>query len=170
MASYWLCWCGLDWIGEFGNLFVGALKGVAPILVFVLVASALAQNSSRLDRRFGTVIWLYMLTTFLAAVLAVLASRLFPQTIVLPEAASVSTIPQGLDEVMHTLLANIVSNPIQSIADGNYIGILFYAVLFGLAMKACASDNTKKFMNDVAEAVSKIVRWVINWRPLASWV
>lgn len=156
---------GWTWIGEFGNLFVGALKGVAPILVFVLVASALAQNSSRLDRRFGTVIWLYMLTTFLAAVLAVLASRLFPQTIVLPEAASVSTIPQGLDEVMHTLLANIVSNPIQSIADGNYIGILFYAVLFGLAMKACASDSTKKFMNDVAEAVSKIVRWVINLAP-----
>lgn len=153
------------WIGEFGNLFVGALKGVAPVLVFTLVASALAQNSSRLDSRFGMVIWLYMLTTFLAAVLAVFSSKLFPLSIALPEAAVSDTVPQGLAEVLHTLLANIVSNPIQSIADGNYIGILMYAVLFGLAMKKVASPTTKEFMANVADGVSMIVRWVINMAP-----
>ena len=79
---------GAGWVEEFGNLFVGALKGIAPVLVFVIVASALAQGTSKLDRRFGTVIWLYMLTTFLAAAIAVVTSFLFPQTIVLAEAAS----------------------------------------------------------------------------------
>lgn len=156
---------GWTWIGELGNLFVGALKGVAPILVFVLVASALAQKSARIDRRFGTVIGLYMLTTFLAAGLAVAASELFPLTIALPEAASADTVPQGLAEVMHTLLANIVSNPIQSLAEGNYIGILMYAVLFGFAMKYCGSDSSRKFMAEIADAISMIVRWIINLAP-----
>lgn len=157
---------GWTWIGELGNLFVGALKGIAPVLVFVLVASSLAQNSSRLDKRFGTVIGLYMLTTFLAAVLAVFASELFPQTIALGEVAGeASAAPQGLEEVFHTLLANIVTNPIASISSGNYIGILMYAVLFGFAMKKCGSDSAKSFMKDVAEAVSMIVRWIINLAP-----
>ena len=111
-------------IEEFGNLFVGALKAIAPVLVFVIVSSALAQGSSRLDRRFGTVIWLYMLTTFLAAAISVITSRIFPQTIVLAEAAEAEVIPQGLGEVMHTLLANIVANPFASLMQGNYIGIL----------------------------------------------
>lgn len=79
---------GAVWLEEFGSLFVGALKGIAPVLVFVIVASALAQGSSKLDRRFGTVVWLYMLTTFVAAALSVLTSKLFPQTLVLAEAAT----------------------------------------------------------------------------------
>ena len=83
---------GAAWIEEFGNLFVGALKGVAPVLVFVIVASALAQGSSKLDRRFGTVVWLYMLTTFVAAALSVVTSKLFPQTLVLAEAATADAI------------------------------------------------------------------------------
>lgn len=87
---------GAAWIEEFGNLFVGALKGVAPVLVFVIVASALAQGSSKLDRRFGTVVWLYMLTTFVAAALSVVTSKLFPQTLVLAEAATADVVPQGL--------------------------------------------------------------------------
>ena len=103
---------GAAWIEEFGNLFVGALKGVAPVLVFVIVASALAQGSSKLDRRFGTVVWLYMLTTFVAAALSVVTSKLFPQTLVLAEAATADVVPQGLGDVMHTLLSNIVSNPV----------------------------------------------------------
>ena len=117
---------GAAWIEEFGNLFVGALKGVAPVLVFVIVASALAQGSSRLDRRFGTVVWLYMLTTFVAAALSVVTSKLFPQTLVLAEAATADVVPQGLGDVMHTLLSNIVSNPVASIMNGNYIGILIH--------------------------------------------
>ena len=78
---------GAVWLEELGNLFVGALKGIAPVLVFVIVASALAQGSSKLDRRFGMVVWLYMLTTFVAAALSVVTSKLFPQTLVLAEAA-----------------------------------------------------------------------------------
>ena len=156
---------GAAWVQEFGNLFVGALKGIAPVLVFVIVASALAQGSSKLDRRFGTVVWLYMLTTFLAAALSVITSELFPQTMALPEAASADVVPQGLGEVMHTLLSNIVANPISSIMNGNYIGILLWACLFGLAMKQLAGDTTKAFLADTADAVSCIVRWVINLAP-----
>ena len=153
---------GAAWVGEFGSLFVGALKGIAPVLVFVIVASALAQGSSKLDRRFGTVVWLYMLTTFLAAALSVVTSELFPQTMALPEAATADVVPQGLGEVMHTLLSNIVANPVSSIMNGNYIGILMWACLFGLAMKRLASDTTKVFLANTADAVSSIVRWVIN--------
>ena len=156
---------GAAWLGELGNLFVGALKGIAPVLVFALVSSALAQGSAGLDRRFGTVVWLYMLTTFLAAILSVIAGRLFPQTLVLAEAATADVIPQGLGEVLHTLLSNLVANPIASIIGGNYIGILLWACLFGVAMKGLAGDSTKRFLQDTAEAVSTIVRWIINLAP-----
>ena len=93
---------GAGWLEEFGNLFVGALKGIAPVLVFVIVASALAQGTSKLDRRFGTVIWLYMLTTFVAAALSVVPSKLFPQTLVQADAATAAVIPQGLGDVLRS--------------------------------------------------------------------
>ena len=153
---------GAGWVEEFGNLFVGALKGIAPVLVFVIVTSALAQGSSKLDRRFGTVIWLYMLTTFLAAAIAVITSFLFPQNIILAEAAESEVVPQGLGEVMNTLLTNFVANPVGALLNGNYIGILFWACMFGLAMKKYGSDTTKLFLANTADAVSQIVRWIIN--------
>ena len=156
---------GATWLKELGNLFVGALKGIAPVLVFVIVASALAQGSSKLDRRFGTVVWLYMLTTFVAAALSVVTSMLFPQTLLLAEAAEAEVIPQGLGEVMHTLLSNIVSNPISAIMNGNYIGILMWGCLFGVAMKKLGADSTKVFLSNTADAVSTIVRWIINLAP-----
>ena len=156
---------GAGWVAELGTLFVGALKGIAPVLVFVIVASALAQGSSKLDRRFGTVIWLYMLTTFLAAAIAAVASFLFPQTVVLAEAAQSDVVPQGLGEVMNTLMANFVANPVSSIMNGNYIGILFWACLFGLAMKKIGAESTKVFLANTADAVSQIVRWIINLAP-----
>ena len=156
---------GATWLKELGNLFVGALKGIAPVLVFVIVASALAQGSSKLDRRFGTVMWLYMLTTFVAAALSVVTSMLFPQTLLLAEAAEAEVIPQGLGEVMHTLLSNIVSNPISAIMNGNYIGILMWGCLFGVAMKKLGADSTKVFLSNTADAVSTIVRWIINLAP-----
>ena len=156
---------GAAWIEEFGNLFVGALKGVAPVLVFVIVASALAQGSSKLDRRFGTVVWLYMLTTFLAAAIAVVTSFLFPVTVVLADAAQSDVVPQGLGEVMGTLLTNFVANPVAAIMNGNYIGILFWACMFGIAMKGIGSESTKIFMANTADAVSQIVRWIINLAP-----
>ena len=138
---------GAGWVAELGTLFVGALKGIAPVLVFVIVASALAQGSSKLDRRFATVIWLYMLTTFLA------------------DAAESDVIPQGLGEVLNTLLANFVANPVSAIMNGNYIGILFWACLFGLAMKKIGAESTKVFLSNTADAVSQIVRWIINLAP-----
>ena len=155
----------MTWIGEFGTLFVSALKAVAPILVFVLVASALAQGNSKLDSRFGTVLFLYLFTTFLSAVVAVLTSRMFPQTISLGNAADADVVPQGLSEVVQTLLTNIVANPIQAMIDGNYICILMWACLFGLAMKGIANESSKAFLANVADGVSQVIRWVINLAP-----
>ena len=155
----------MTWIGEFGTLFVSALKAVAPILVFVLVASALAQGNSKLDGRFGTVLFLYLFTTFLSAVVAVLTSRMFPQTISLGDAADADVVPQGLSEVVQTLLTNIVANPIQAMIDGNYICILMWACLFGLAMKVIANESSKSFLANVADGVSQVIRWVINLAP-----
>ncbi len=155
----------MTWIGEFGTLFVSALKAVAPILVFVLVASALAQGNSKLDSRFGTVLFLYLFTTFLSAVVAVLTSRMFPQTISLGDAADADVVPQGLSEVVQTLLTNIVANPIQAMIDGNYICILMWACLFGFAMKGIANESSKAFLANVADGVSQVIRWVINLAP-----
>lgn len=155
----------MTWIGEFGTLFVSALKAVAPILVFVLVASALAQGNSKLDGRFGTVLFLYLFTTFLSAVVAVLTSRMFPQTISLGDAADADVVPRGLSEVVQTLLTNIVANPIQAMIDGNYICILMWACLFGLAMKGIANESSKAFLANVADGVSQVIRWVINLAP-----
>lgn len=156
---------GWTWVGVLGDLFVNALKAMAPILVFVIVAAALAQNRSKLDRRFGTVITLYMITTFDAAALAVVTSYMFPQTITLAASSTDLTPPEGLGQVFSNLLNNLVANPIDAIINGNYIGILFWAVLFGLAMKAIASDSSKQFMSNTADAVSQIVRWIINLAP-----
>lgn len=152
-------------ISLFGDLFVGSLKGIAPILVFVLVASALATSNSKVDSRFGTVIFLYMLSTFLAAVTAVVGSFLFPQTMVFTEAALDSTPPGGVAEVLTNVLTNVVSNPITALSSGNYMGILFWAVLFGLAMKRLGTPNSKEFLNNVSDGVSQVVRWIINMAP-----
>lgn len=152
-------------ISLLGDLFVGSLKGIAPILVFVLVASALATSNSKVDSRFGTVIFLYMLSTFLAAVTAVVGSFLFPQTMVFTEAVLDSTPPGGVAEVLTNVLTNIVSNPITALSSGNYMGILFWAVLFGLAMKKLGTPNSKEFLNNVSDGVSQVVRWIINMAP-----
>lgn len=160
-----LCLPGLTGIGTLGDLFVGALKALAPILVFVIVSSALAQGGSKLDSRFGHVIFLYMLTTFDAAVLAVCTSFLFPVQLVLGGAEGSYEAPQGMGSIFANLLTSLVQNPISAIADANYIGILFWAILFGFAMKSIASEQSKQFMQNLADAVSMIVRWVINLAP-----
>lgn len=147
-----------------GSLFVGALKAIAPILVFVLVISSLAQARGGNGGKFRTVIILYMLSTFLAAVAAVVASFLFPVTLELAETAE-GVAPGGIAEVMASLLNNIVANPIGSIVNANYIGILAWAVVFGLALRG-ASDTTKRLLQDLSDAVSQGVRWVINLAPV----
>ena len=146
-------------IGILGKLFVGALKAIAPLLVFVLIISALAQSKEKMGKQFGTVIVLYLVSTFLAAAIAVAASYLFPVTITLTEAASDSA-PESCAEFFTTLL----TNPIGSIVSGNFLGILFWAIVLGFAFKG-AADSTKRFLADASEAVTKAVRFVINLAP-----
>ena len=156
---------GLTVIGILGDLFVGALKAVAPVLVFVLVTSALAQGVNKLDSRFSTVLWLYILSTLLASVVAVAGSFIFPQTLKLGESAQADVIPTGIGEVLTNLLTNMVDNPLGSIVEGSYMGILFWAAVFGIALKKMAGENTKKLLVDIADAVSLSVRWIINLAP-----
>ena len=125
-------------ISILGDLFVGALKGIAPILVFVLVASSLANAKGGVKHQFRTVIFLYMLSTFLAAVVAVLLSFVFPVTLKLSETAS-DNAPQSIFEVISSLLNKIVANPVDSLINANYIGILFWSLLLGIALKKLAS-------------------------------
>ena len=150
-------------IGILGTLFVGALKAIAPLLVFILIISALAQSREKMGKQFGTVIVLYLVSTFLAAVIAVIASFIFPVTITLTDAAT-DAAPDSFASIFTGLLNNIVSNPIGSIVSGNYLGILFWAIVLGFAFKA-ASDTTKKFLADASDAVTKAVRFVINLAP-----
>ncbi|MCR5748270.1 MAG: serine/threonine transporter SstT [Lachnospiraceae bacterium] len=155
----------LTFIGVFGNLFVGALKAVAPVLVFVLVVSALAQGMNKFDSRFGTVIALYVSSTLLASLVAVTGSFLFPQTLKLGESAQADVIPTGIGEVLNNLLINMVANPLGSIIEGKYIGILFWATILGLALKGIANDTTKSMLSNIADGVSQTVRWIINLAP-----
>ena len=151
-------------VAVLGNLFVGALKAVAPLLVFILVMSSLARANNDIGKKFRTVIFLYMLSTLLAAVVAVLASFAFPVTIKLTEAVN-DAAPSGIGEVMTTLLNNIVANPVKSLMEANYIGILSWAIVLGLALKKLASEHTKEALADLSEAVSQAVRWIINLAP-----
>lgn len=147
-----------------GNLFVNALKGIAPLLVFFLVISSLCQAKQSHGGIIRTVICLYLFNTLLGAVIAVVASKLFPITLTLAQAAEETSAPQGIAEVLQTLLLNVVKNPITSIAEANYIGILAWAVLFGVAMRG-ASERTKEIMDNFAAALSKVVTWIINFAP-----
>ena len=155
-----------SFITIFGDIFVGALKAIAPILVFVLVTASLASAGKGLGSRFKTVIFLYMLSTFLAAVVAVIASYAFPVTIPLSGLDAVEqTPPEGLADVFGTLLNNMVMNPFSAIINSNYIGILTWAIFLGLALRTVAGDKTKDFLNDISNAVSKVVGWVIQIAP-----
>ncbi len=148
----------------FGDVFVGALKAIAPILVFVLVIASLAKAGEGIGKRFRTVILFYMASTFLAATAAVVAMYLFPVTIPLGEAATGSA-PAGLDEVFRALLVNMVENPVSAILNANYVGILTWSVVLGLALRKYASVGTKNVLTDLSDAVSKTVGWVIQLAP-----
>ena len=152
-------------VSLFGTIFVGALKAVAPVLVFILVISAICNAKGGVGKQFRLVIFLYMLTTFIAAAVAVIASFAFPVTLTLADAVTDTAPPSGIGEVMKTLLSNIVANPVGSLVNANYIGILAWAVVFGLALKKAASDNTKSALGQFADAVSQAVRWVIALAP-----
>ena len=153
-----------SFVTVFGNIFVGALKAIAPILVFVLVIASLSSAGKGIGKRFGRVIFFYMLSTFLAAVTAVVGSYIFKITIPLAEAVD-KTAPTGLGEVFGALLSKMVENPIQAIISANYVGILTWAVVLGLALRIGASEKTKEVLSDISNAVSKTVAWVIQLAP-----
>ena len=154
-----------SFVSIFGNVFVGALKAIAPVLVFVLVVASLASAGKGIGKRFGTVVFFYMLTTFLAAAIAVVVSFIFKVTVPLTIAPGTNSAPTGLGEVFATLLGNMVANPVSAIINGNYVGILTWSVILGLALRQIASDNTKQVLTNISDAVSKVVGWVIQLAP-----
>lgn len=152
-------------IGILGTLFVSALKAIAPILVAVLVMASIAKASSRLGARFRNVIFRYLLSTFMAAMCAVVASMLFPVTLQLSDVSASTESTASLADVFSNLLTNMVANPISSITNANYIGILFWAILMGVALKMIASKETISVVQDLSEVVSQIVKWIIQFAP-----
>ena len=155
---------GWTWIGVFGTLFVSALKAIAPILVAMLVISSIARANGGLGSRFGTVIGLYIISTLSAALVAVAGSFLFPVTLKLQDVVEASA-PAALSDVFSNLLTNMVTNPVTSLATANYIGILFWSILVGLGLKIAATHQTVQVVSDLADVVSLIVRWIIQFAP-----
>ena len=151
-------------ISILGDLFVRALKGVAPILVFVLVMNAMAQKNADASASMKPIVKLYIIATFLASVVAVGFSFAFPTELQLQVADAKLTPPNGIIEVLHNLILSVVDNPLHALTTANYIGILAWAVLAGIALHA-ASDNTKTMLNDLAKMITKIVQWIIRFAP-----
>ena len=151
-------------IGLLGDLFVGGLKAIAPILVFALVANALSQHQKGQDSNMRTVISLYLLGTFAAALVAVMVSFLFPVQIVLSSTSTEVSPPDGIGQVLSNLLLKVVDNPVNALIQANYIGILSWAIVFGIAMRE-ASKNSKELLKTMASVTSKIVEWIINLAP-----
>lgn len=154
-------WTG---IGILGKVFVSALKAIAPVLVALLVASSIAKARGGLGARFTTVITLYVVTTLCAAVVASAASFLFPLRLDLQDAAQGSA-PGALADVFTNLLTNMVTNPLLSVSSANYIGILFWAILAGFALKLVAREETVKVISDLADVVTLCVKWIIQFAP-----
>lgn len=154
-----------SFVSIFGSLFVSALKAVAPVLVFFLVLHAVGGQKKETKTNMKTVIVLYAIGTFLAGFVAVVASYIFPTKLTLQSSAENVTPPGGVLEVFETLLFNIVTNPVTAIMEANYIGILAWAVLLGIALKA-ANNETKVVLSNLADAISKVVYWVISLAPI----
>ena len=151
--------------GILGSIFVGALKAVAPVLVFVLVLAAVSSHKVGGDVRIKPILGLYLIGTFSAALVAVGASFLFPTELVLANMqAAEQAAPQSLREVLTNLLMNLVANPVKSLAEANYMGILTWAVLIGLALRHVA-DTTRQVVADLGTAVTSVVKWIIALAP-----
>ncbi|MGQ9413038.1 serine/threonine transporter SstT [Streptococcus pluranimalium] len=155
----------MTFIGLIGQMFVGGLKAIAPLLVFALVANALSQSRDGQKSNMKLVIFLYILATFSAAFVAVLSSYVFPVTLTLTESAAANAdSPEGIAQVFQGLLLNIVDNPINALAQANYIGVLSWAVIFGLAFRS-ASQTTKELLATLADVTAQIVKGIINLAP-----
>ena len=153
-----------SWIGVMGMVFVSALKAIAPMLVAVLVTASIAKAGKGLGPRFQVVISRYMLSTFIAAMCAVVGSFLFPVTLNLSDAVE-QAAPGTLSDVFSNLLANMVTNPMMSVSQANYIGILFWSILLGVALKMKGSEQTISVVQDISDAITQTVRWVIEFAP-----
>ena len=148
-----------------GNLFVNALKAVAPVLVLVLVASALANQKPGHHAQLRPIVILYLVGTFSAAFLAVIVSYMFPTTLTLSVTDQALSPPQGIGEVLNNLLFKIVDNPVSAVMNGNFIGILMWGVAIGLTMRH-ASDTSRTMLHDLSHAITVIVRVVIRLAPI----
>lgn len=148
-----------------GSLFVSALKAVAPVLVLFLVINALASQKEGNQTNMKSILVLYAIGTFMAGFVAVVVSYIFPVTLTLKESAQDVAPPSGIGEVLETLIYNMVTNPVTAIMEANYIGILAWAVVLGIALKK-ASAPTKNVLENIAEAITRIVQWVINLAPI----
>lgn len=156
---------GFTVVAILGKIFVGALKGIAPLLVFALVLSAILDaDDANVAKRFKRLITLYMLTTFLAAVCAVAASFLFPVTLKLANTVE-QAAPGNIATVVENILTNMVINPVTALAEANYISILFWAVMFGCALKCFTSKRVAAAVKQISDGVSQLVRWIINCAP-----
>lgn len=149
-----------------GSLFVGALKAIAPLLVFTLVVSAVAQHRKGMNSNIRPVIVLYVVGMAVAALLAVAVSFAFPSFVPLNGVdVADKPIPNGFGEVLQNLLLKIVTNPVQALADANYIGILAWALVLGLALRA-ADEPTRNFLQNISDAVNKVMYWIIRLAPV----
>lgn len=155
----------LSSISLLGSLFVGALKSIAPLLVFFLVISAISQNRASNKSNMSYIVIIYLIATFLASLTGVIASFLFPSTLKL--ASNVNNIipPQGINEVINTILLNIVANPIGALISANYIGILSWAIIFGISLKN-SHENVKNLLQTLAESTSLVLKWIISFAPV----
>lgn len=147
-----------------GRLFVGALKGIAPLLVFFIVMSALASHKQGQKTNMRSIVILYLIGTFLAALTGAIAIFVFPIELSLVEGVTDISAPEGVGAVLQTLFMNTVDNPIHAISVGNYIGILSWSVIFGLAFKH-TSETTKNLLHTISEATTQVVKWVISAAP-----
>ncbi|AUD60938.1 serine/threonine transporter SstT [Shewanella sp. Pdp11] len=152
-------------IAFLGSLFVGALKAIAPILVFILVASSIANQKKNTQTNMRPIVVLYLFGTFAAALTAVLLSSIFPTNLVLVAGVEGTSPPQGIGEVIHTLLFKLVDNPVNALMTGNYIGILAWGVGLGLALHH-ATDSTKQVFADMSHGISQMVRFIIRLAPI----
>jgi serine/threonine transporter len=153
-------------ISMLGTLFVGALKSIAPILVAVLVASSISRANQGLGSRFRVVIALYLVSTLMAAILSVLAIRIFPVDVLLRGAVSeTQTAPGQLTDIFHNIIQNLMTNPLSAIINANYLSILLWAIVIGLALKSLVSPSTLNALYEWSQALSRVVQWIIECAP-----
>ena len=151
-------------VGTIGTVFVSALKAIAPLLVFFIVLSALAQHKEGHETNMKSIVILYLFGTFAAALVGVLVSFAFPITLTLTDTVSEIKAPEGIASVLQTLILKLVDNPVNALMSGNYIGILSWAVVFGFAFRK-ADETTKSFLHQISEATSHVVKVVISFAP-----